>query len=510
MSDWTYGYVSDIDYTHGFYRELAPAHLRFCLLSKGIRPPEIDGDFTYCELGFGQGVTLNVMAAANPRAQVWGTDFNPNHAAGARQLSHDGGVANSHFCDDSFEEFLARDDLPQFDMIVLHGIYSWISAENRAVIAAFLRRRLKVGGAVYISYNTLPGWAPVMPLRELMIQHAAGGRDGAAQRVDRALAFAKSLADDNAAYFGANPGVAPRLEKMVSMSRNYLAHEYFNRDWTPLYHADVVRELSDAKLTFAATANVIDLIDAVALTAKAQERLAEVSDPVFRETLRDFIVNQQFRRDLFTRGAVRMNAYEQAERLRALRIALVVPRKTIPNQVAFPIGTSDLKAEVYAPLFDRLEKGPATIGEIAAGDPALAALPLAAMLQAVLVGVSQGWIAPCLDASGDGARRTSARRFNGAVLNRARTSADLTVLVSPVLGSGVPVDRITQLFLLARQEKQGDIAAFAWQILASQGQRLIREGATLESPEDNLAELRARAQTFTDGFLPVYEKLGLA
>ena len=34
-----------------------------------------------------------------------------------------------------------------------------------------LRRKLKVGGVLYISYNTLPGWAPMLPMRHLMTQY---------------------------------------------------------------------------------------------------------------------------------------------------------------------------------------------------------------------------------------------------------------------------------------------------------------------------------------------------
>ena len=45
-SDWTAGYVADVAYTHGFYREMTPSHLRFALLLKGFRPPE--GPFTFC------------------------------------------------------------------------------------------------------------------------------------------------------------------------------------------------------------------------------------------------------------------------------------------------------------------------------------------------------------------------------------------------------------------------------------------------------------------------------
>ncbi|ABC24627.1 conserved hypothetical protein (plasmid) [Rhodospirillum rubrum ATCC 11170] len=509
MSDWTDGYVAEIDYTHGFYRELTPAHLRFCLLSRGLRAPEEDAGVSYCELGFGQGVTLNIVAATHPLASVWGTDFNPSHAAAARQLSLDGGTANTAFGDDSFEEFLAREDLPTFDFIVLHGIYSWISAENRAVIGRFLRRRLKVGGVVYISYNTLPGWAAIMPLRALMIDHAKAERAGMTERVDKALAFARTLAEGKAGYFTANPAVAPRLEKMATMSRNYLAHEYFNRDWTPLYHADVVRELTAAKLSFAASAHVTDLIDVVALSAPGREMLAAVNDPLFRETLRDYIVNQQFRRDIFTRGALRLTPLEQIEGLRAQRLALIVPRATIPEKATFPIGTTDLKPEIYGPFFDRLDKGPITLADLAAAEPALAPLPLATLHQAALVAISQGWVAPCPEAAGEGARRKATKRFNAAVLERARRSADLTVLASPVLGGGLGVDRIQQLFLLARAEKHPDPASFVWGILSSQGQRLVKEGKPLEDVDQNMAELRLRAQTFTDSFLPLYDRLGI-
>ena len=45
---------------------------------------------------------------------------------------------------DSFAEFLSRDDLPDFDFITLHGIYSWVSPENRRTIVEFIRRNEEV------------------------------------------------------------------------------------------------------------------------------------------------------------------------------------------------------------------------------------------------------------------------------------------------------------------------------------------------------------------------------
>ena len=40
MTAWTDGYVSDIEYSAGFYAEQAPAHLALTCLLNGVEPPE--------------------------------------------------------------------------------------------------------------------------------------------------------------------------------------------------------------------------------------------------------------------------------------------------------------------------------------------------------------------------------------------------------------------------------------------------------------------------------------
>ena len=143
MEDWTSGYVADVGYTYGYYPELNPLWARFALLSAGVVPPRSE---TACELGFGQGVSINIHAAAGP-ARWWGTDFNPAQAGYARELAEAAG-SNATLFDEAFEEFCQRSDLPEMDYIGLHGIWSWISDENRACIVDFVRRKLKVGGVL--------------------------------------------------------------------------------------------------------------------------------------------------------------------------------------------------------------------------------------------------------------------------------------------------------------------------------------------------------------------------
>ena len=73
--DWTSGYVAEIDYTHGYYRELAPGLIDYALILGGYEPPDRTS-MRYLELGYGQGLSVNIHAAACP-GEFWGTDFNP-------------------------------------------------------------------------------------------------------------------------------------------------------------------------------------------------------------------------------------------------------------------------------------------------------------------------------------------------------------------------------------------------------------------------------------------------
>ena len=170
MTDGTHGYIAEIDYTYGFYRELSPALLNYALLLRGYEPPSLDAGFRYCELGFGQGVSANLLAATHPQGRFEGTDFNPRHASGAAGLSAAAGLQNTTWHDDSFEQFLDRDTEP-FDYISLHGIWSWVSPQNRHFLVEILRRKLRPGGVAYISYNCTPGWNPMIPLRDLLTRH---------------------------------------------------------------------------------------------------------------------------------------------------------------------------------------------------------------------------------------------------------------------------------------------------------------------------------------------------
>jgi predicted O-methyltransferase YrrM len=512
MSAWTDGYVAEITYIPGFYREQTPSLMRLALTLRGFECPSLS-DFRYCELGYGHGLSANLLAAANAGGEFWGTDFNPQHAAGAQQLARRAGLAHAHWFDESFREFLDR-DTPPFDFIVLHGIYSWVSEENQKTIVEILRRKLKVGGVVYISYNTLPGWSSAMPLRYLLKSHAesmSAAGSGLVDKLKQSIDFVERMMELKTGYFAATPGLANRVKQLREHSPNYVVHEYLNTHWSLAFFGEMVEALAPAKLTYAASATLTEHVDTLCLPAEATQRLAQIGDPVFRETVRDFLRNQQFRRDLFVRGARTLTAEEQRNRLLDTRFTLAVPRAQVTDKLKVPVGEVNLKPEVYRPLADILAEGVYSLGQLL-DQPELAPAGFRGLAEALTVLAGAGQVCPCLSEAEQAASTAPAQALNRAILEHtAAGRQDFAYLAAPCLGSGVGVGRFEQLFL--RELAQGgrkpeDWAQAAWKHLQSLGQSLVRDGQALAA-EENLAELRLSAEKFAAEHLPVLRRLGV-
>lgn len=510
-ANWSEGYFTEVGYTHGYYRELSPAMQRFCLLLRGIAPLQSESP-AHCELGFGQGVSVNVHAATTPGVYV-GTDFNPEQASAAIALAQASG-SHARLFDSSFAELLARDDLPQFDSISLHGIWSWISHENRMIIVEFVRRYLKPGGVLYVSYNCLPGWSHAAPLRHLfaMRDRFSGAPERpSSERVGDAIEFATQLLAAKPRYADATPGLDERLKKIAGQDRQYLAHEYFNRDWQVGYFTDVVDALAEAKVDYAASAQPIDGLDALHVGQEGQAFLATIANPIMREQARDYFVNQQFRRDLFVRGARRLSPAERQANLLAERFSLTVPADKVTWTLPLGIGTAELSQAVYKPVVDALAANAyaaKTLREIVEA-VAAASVNVTQAIEAVSVLVGMGMASPCQPEADTAARRKTAQKLNDSLMRHAFYHENIAVLASPVIGGGINVDRFSKLFLLARINKHKDPAAFAWSALEASNQRLKKGDAILQTPEENLADLRERLQVFERGMLPLLKALAV-
>jgi hypothetical protein len=335
---------------------------------------------------------------------------------------------------------------------------------------------------------------------------------GIVSRIDQSLAFVEKLLETKPGFARACPDVAVRLNALKGQNRQYLAHEYFNRDWLPMSFGRMAEWLASAKLTFACSAHYHDLVDVVNITPPQLALLADIPDLMFRQTVRDFMVNQQFRRDYWVRGARKLSPIERLEALRAQRVLLVSPRGEVSLKFAGAQGEATLQEAVCNPILDLLsDHKPRSLGEIELAFKG-STISLAHVVQAALILSGSGYLCPVQDDAVAAKARKQTQKLNLAFCDKARGSADYGTLASPVTGGGLVVGRIGQLFLIARSlgmKTPQEWVSYAWQILASQSQVLLKDGKPLKTEEENIAELTNRAQFSIDSQMPILKASGI-
>ncbi len=510
MNNQFEGYVVDIPYENHFYRDLTPSQIETVLSLHGISlPSRKEGEpFRYLELGFGQGMSLNINAATT-EGEFWGTDFNPNHCLAARDLAEKSG-AQCQVLNDSFEELYGKSKcglLPQFDIIALHGVWSWITPESREYILQIISANLKVGGAVYVSYNCMPGWASFAPLRELLTYHAKtqNSTKGTVPKVQEAYKFMAQLEKCNAQFFTRNPGTADRLKSIEGKSISYIAHEYFNEDWYVPYFKDVAAELESAKCSFVTSTRLSSQLN-IGLPDDILTLLSGIDDINLRETTRDFVFNTQFRTDIFVKG--KKPAHPKAKQ--DLCFALCMQKEAVTYEVTVPAGKLQLKQEIYEPIVEFIASDNYKPKSIKAISEALPDMQENAIFEAIYVLFAANILHSAKDITKVKPElKDTARRLNTQICTLAVNGYNAFTLASPVLEGGVMVSAVEMLFLVGMQNGNTTEDAYVqWthELMQKQNRSMQKEGAPL-SAEDSLTELKELGQKFQNERLPLLQAL---
>lgn len=507
MDSFTEGYVTAFPYTYGYYAELNPLRSVFPIVRKGIAVPKFKRAL---ELGFGEGISINIHAAAS-KIEWYGTDFNATQTNFAREIA-DASEAKIELFNDSFAQFAARDDLGEFDFIGIHGIMSWISHENQMHLVRIIEKNLAVGGVLYNSYNTFPGWAPMMPIRDILALYSEKlGNSDLLQGINNALAFADKLIELDGLYTKSQPMIKGRLEGMRKHDMAYLAHEYFNKNWDIIPFARMAEMLSAAKMDYVCQANYLELVDIINLSKEQIEFLGSIKDVVLRESVRDLFLGTQFRRDYWIKGARILSPIDRDDILRKLQFVMICKKDVVELKVKGMRYNVDLNEGIYNPILDILSDNHVhALGEI---EEKLRdkGVTFAQILESICILAGKGNVAPAQEYNSSVQRQC--QNINEYIELQSRSDNKINYLASPLTGGGIAINRFDQLFLLAVKNgfrKADQLAKFAWDQLCRTGQKLVIEGKTLETAEENLAELQKRAEEFEQNRLPILRIDGIA
>ncbi len=509
MRDVPSDYVTDVPYPRSFAGDLSPIRLRLVAALNGFATPDAQ-DFDYCELGCGHGDTTAALAASYPCARFVGVDLNADHICCANDIARSCELENVRFLERDFED-LHGESLPDFDFITAHGVLSWIGPEKRAALLAFAARKLKPGGLLYAGYNALPGWAAIEPLRRLMFDRASAVDGDTLTKATHALEFAKLLAARGAGYFTSNHPATEMLATMERVGLPYVAHEYLQAHWTPMYFAEVARELSLHDLYFGGQLPLFLNYRDLATPPSLAEVFEGVTDRVTFETLLDYAINQYFRRDVYIKGrggrsAAATEVYLDATPFGRLDAAAAT------REVRLPHRTLQYKGGIFDALLPAIEEGASTLQALTERRE-LAALGRPRVRDALLHLVIGGQVSPMLRST-----RSSLEAgplhvplpYNRMVLEGPLSEKTPIALASRAAGTAIPLSMLHAVALrllteVAAAERPDWIRA----LLARQPFQLKLDSRSLADGGDPVGALLAEVERFRVGRLPKLVELGI-
>jgi ubiquinone/menaquinone biosynthesis C-methylase UbiE len=447
-------YVTDVAYVRSVENDLSPVRLRLAAALNGFRPPPAE-DFDYCELGSAHGDTTATLAAAYPRARFVGVDLNPDHIASANALARGGRSENLRFLECDFEDLLGE-DLPDFDFIAAHGVLSWVGPKKRKAILDFASAKLKPGGILHVSYNALPGWAPIEPLRQLILARAMLSHGNSLERARHGLDFAKLMNEKGAEYFTSNPAAKTVLATMEKHGLPYVVHEYLHAHWVPMYFAQVASEMAASDLYFIGQLPLYLNYRDVAIPQSLTPLFQSIEDRVTFESLKDFALNEYFRRDLYIKGRIRPSAAATQAYVDTTAFGTLVGEGPIQRDVRLPHHTLHYVGAIFDALLPVLEEGATPVAALASR-PELSGFDIQRIRDAILRLALGAQVSPMQRptravAAFEGGVFRVPSAHNRWVLQQGLSSESPVVLASTAAGVGIEIPTIEVVAILLLTE----------------------------------------------------------
>jgi SAM-dependent methyltransferase len=449
------GYATDVPYLRDFKPMQAPAWLDHVALVAGVAPPVRNDGFAWCDLGCGQGVTAALLAPTHPAGVFHGIDAMPAHIDHARRLAAEAAIPNVRFHAIDFATAIDL-ELPYFDYIVAHGVYTWIDQDSQRALRRFIDRRLKPGGLVYLGYNAMPGWARDLPFQRLVRELGRTFPGDSAARVTAAADLARGLAELGVPALAASFTIGELKDRPQDYAPAYLVHEFMPAAWQPLYVTEVRTAMAAIGLEPVGSATLNENFDRMVLNEEAREMVAAIPEENARELVRDFCLDQRFRCDVFARNNRPLHPDERTDRLLSSTFALARPSFTIRYTTASLAGPFCYDNPLTRAIVGALAAGPRSFCEPSPNRPPTE------VLEAVLTLCGTGDIMPVEPGYAE------VGTLNRVLCGRVGGPEEIGWLALPC-GTALAVDR--ELMTLLRDGGEIDEARFpGWRgFLASHG-----------------------------------------
>lgn len=281
-----------------------PSHLAATAMLFGLNPPDIRYA-RILELGCAAGGNLLPIACTWPNSKCVGVDLSVRQIMEGRAIVSNLGLDN---CELRHASIIDVDsDWGQFDYIICHGVWSWVSEDVRSHIFQVCQNNLTENGVAYISYNTYPGWHMRGAIRDLMRWHTEKFMDPT-QKVQQARAVLQFLCDSVPSEGDAYGLMLRNEAKILDQHADYyILHDHLEEVNHPVYVHDFLAQCANANLEYLAEAELGSMLP-LGLSQNTAEILRHIApDIVQMEQYLDFLRNRTFRQTLLVHSGKAIN-----------------------------------------------------------------------------------------------------------------------------------------------------------------------------------------------------------
>lgn len=253
------------------------------------------------EIGCALGGNIIPLAAKYPNMECVGVDLSVSQIEKAQQDAIALQLNNIEFYAASILE--VELEAVSFDIIIAHGVLSWVDRDTANAILARSGELLKEQGLLYVSYNVLPGWYQEKAIRDMMEFHIADTNSPNAEIVKarEILSISAQLATDK--HYQANLRDEQKIIQQVPDA--YLYHDYLETFNEPYYLKEVVQLAQQAEFNYLGDCDLssYSTSDQIHSFIYKQTHIGgELPRHVIDEQYQDFLTNRRFRQSIFIKG----------------------------------------------------------------------------------------------------------------------------------------------------------------------------------------------------------------
>jgi len=238
------------------------------------------------ELGCANGANLLPLAWYRRHGEFTGLDASWRQIDTANACKAELGLTNVRFVKGDFRS--APDLLEgRFDIIMAHGVFSWVPDDARDAMLELCARLLSPNGVLYLNYNAHPGWTVRGLVRDFLMQHTSH-----VESLEERAELCRQISARVISPFKEGEHAFTRLmtnefRLVVNHHPAYIAHEYLAPVNRAYWRGEFFRILQESGFSYIAdadfncisnriTAEIADLMKRAGLGDPAAENAADL------------------------------------------------------------------------------------------------------------------------------------------------------------------------------------------------------------------------------------------